>query len=144
MSLPHLPSVGRLTSGAVVLTGWAAEDDDSGPSEHVWAGRAGTRLKRTAVGGVVLLALLNAADAVTTHLVLAATPVGATEANPLAQILISGGTPRLLLTKMAIIALLGMSILRRRPRLGITVGVWLTCGLYVAAVLSNILILRML
>lgn len=113
-------------------------------SGYLWVGEAGTRIKRTAIAGIVALAFLNAADAVTTHLVLNATPAGAKEANPLAQILISGGTPRLLLTKMAIIALLGTSILRRRPRLGITVGVWLACGLYVAAVLSNILILRML
>lgn len=111
---------------------------------YIWAGPAGSRLKRTAVAGVVVLAVLNAVDAVTTHLVLNATPAGATEANPLAQLLISGGTPRLLPTKMAIIALLGVSVLRHRPRLGITIGMWLACGLYLAAVISNILILRML
>lgn len=144
MSLPHVPRARGTTGGRVVPRELATNANGPGLSAYIWEGSAGIRLKRTAVGGIVLLALLNAADAVTTKLVLGATPSGATEANPLAQLLLSGGTPRLLLTKMAIIALLGMSILRHRPRLGITIGVWLACGLYVAAVLSNILILRML
>lgn len=143
-----MTSYRRLASAGIphngVGTGLAPGNNDASLSAYIWGGPAGARLKGAAIAGIIALAFLNAADAVTTHLVLNATPAGAKEANPLAQILISGGTPRLLLTKMAIIALLGMSILRRRPRLGITLGVWLACGLYVAAVLSNILILRML
>lgn len=113
-------------------------------STYLWGGPAGVRLKLVALAGIVILAVLNAADAVSTNVVLRALPAGAKEANPLANVLLAGGTPRLLLAKMLIIALLGVSILRHRPRLGITIGVWLACGLYVSAVLSNILILRMI
>lgn len=120
--------------------------DDAGAassgSRYLWGGPAGVRLKHTAVIGIVILAVLNAADAVTTNLVLRSLPAGATEANPLANVLLAGGTPRLLLAKMVIIALLGISILRHRPRLGITIGVWLVCGFYMTAVVSNVLILR--
>lgn len=130
--------------GGVVSSGSSVNVAGVPGSSYLWGGLAGVRLKQVAMAGIVILALLNAADAVTTNLVLRGLPAGATEANPLANVLLAGGTPRLLLAKMVIIALLGMSILRRRPRLGITIGVWLACGLYVTAVLSNILILRML
>ena len=50
----------------------------------------------------------------------------------------------LLAVKMAVIALLGVAVLRDRPKLGLLVGTWLASGLYLAAVVSNVLILRML
>jgi hypothetical protein len=115
----------------------------SSSSSYLWGGPAGIRLKHAALAGIVILAVLNAADAVTTNLVLRSLPVGTKEANPLANVLLAGGTPRLLLTKMIIIALLGTSIIRHRPRLGITIGVWLVCGFYLTAVVSNVLILRL-
>ena len=43
----------------------------------------GRRVRRLTLVGVVALAALNAADAVTTHLVLAHASAGAVEANPL-------------------------------------------------------------
>lgn len=102
----------------------------------------GRRVKALAVVGIALLALLQGADTVTTRLVLQHTPAGAVEANPLAGLLLASGN--LLVVKLAIVALLGMAVLKDRPKLGLTVGIWLACGLYVAAVLSNILVLRML
>lgn len=98
-------------------------------------------IKRFTVVGVVLLAVLNAADAVTTKLILAKVPVGAQEANPIAQLLLSGR--RLLFVKLAIVALLGMAVLRDRPRLGLLIGVSVVVGFYATAVVSNVLILRM-
>ncbi len=102
----------------------------------------GRRVRQLTLVGVVALAVLNAADAVTTHLVLAHASAGAVEANPLAKVLIADGS--LLAVKMAVIALLGVAVLRDRPKLGLLVGTWLASGLYLAAVVSNVLILRML
>lgn len=130
-----------------MFSGGATQLADNGAAQsgrsYLWGGPGGVRLKRVALIGIVILAVLNAADAVTTDLVLRSLPAGTTEANPLANVLLAGGTPRLLLTKLVIIALLGTSILRHRPRLGITIGVWLVCGFYLTAVVSNALILRM-
>lgn len=102
----------------------------------------GRRVRQLTVAGVVALAVLNAADTVTTHLVLAHASAGAVEANPLAKVLLANGS--LLAVKMTVIAILGVAVLRDRPKLGLLAGSWLTAGLYLAAVLSNVLILRML
>ena len=99
------------------------------------------KIKRFTVVGVVLLAVLNAADAVTTKLILTKVPAGAREANPIAELLLSGR--RLLFVKLAIVALLGMAVLRDRPRLGLLIGVSVVVGFYATAVVSNVLILRM-
>ncbi len=99
------------------------------------------RIKHLTIVGVVALALLNAADAVTTHLFLLHAPAGGLEANPLAGLLLASGS--LLLVKMAIVAALGIAVLWDRPRLGLLVGTWTVSGLYLAAVISNILLLRM-
>lgn len=104
--------------------------------------RLEVRIKRFSVVGVVLLALLNAADAVTTKLLLQHVPAGsAHEANPLAGLFLGGQD--LLMVKLAIVALLGMAVLRDRPRLGLLIGVSVVTGFYLTAVLSNLLILRM-
>ena len=98
-------------------------------------------IRRIAVAAVIILAFLNAADTVTTKLLLEHAPAGAIEANPLAGLLLANGS--LLLVKFAIIAALGVAVLWDRPRLGLTVGLSGACGLYFAAVTSNILLLRM-
>lgn len=110
--------------------------------EHKWSADIGHRVKVLTFVGVLALAVLNLGDAYTTHLLLQHTPAGAREANPLAGVLISNGS--LLYVKMAIVALLGVATVRDRPRLGLLIGMWLATGLYVAAVLSNLLLLRML
>ena len=46
--------------------------------------------------------------------------------------------------KLSIVALLGIAAARDRPKLGFMIGAWFVAGLYAAAVLSNLLILRML
>jgi len=99
------------------------------------------RVRQLTVVGVLVLALLNGADAVTTRLLLLHAPAGAIEANPLAGVLLAGGA--LLYVKLAIVAALGVAALRDRPRLGLLIATWLVGGLYTAAVLSNILLLRM-
>jgi hypothetical protein len=101
----------------------------------------GRNVRRLAIVGVVLLALLNSADVVTTRLLLTHAAAGAVEANPVAKALLASGS--LLWVKLGIIALLGIAALRDRPKLGLLVGIWFTAGLYGAAVLSNILLLRM-
>lgn len=110
--------------------------------EQKWTAGIGYRVKVLTFVGVLALAVLNLGDAYTTHLVLQHTPAGAREANPLAGVLIASGS--LLYVKMAIVLLLGVATIRDRPRLGLLIGMWLATGLYVAAVLSNVLLLRML
>lgn len=102
----------------------------------------GRRVRQLTVVGIVALAVLNGADTVTTRWLLTHAPAGAVEANPLAKILLASGS--LLAVKLAVIAALGVAVLRDRPKLGLLAGTWLASGLYLAAVLSNILILRML
>jgi len=104
-------------------------------------GVQGRNVRRLAIVGVVLLAFLNSADVVTTRLLLTHAAAGAVEANPVAKALLASGS--LLWVKLAIIAALGIAALRDRPKLGLLVGIWFTAGLYGAAVLSNILLLRM-
>lgn len=101
----------------------------------------GRRVRQLTVLAVVALAVLNATDTVTTHWLLSHAPAGAVEANPLAKVLLANGS--LLAVKMVLIAALGVAVLRDRPKLGLLAGTWLACGLYLAAVLSNVLILRM-
>lgn len=110
--------------------------------QQQWTTNIGHRVKVLTLMAVLALAVLNIGDAYTTHLVLQHTPAGAREANPLAGVLISNGS--LLYVKMAIVALLGVATVRDRPRLGLLIGMWTATGLYMAAVLSNILLLRML
>lgn len=110
--------------------------------ERRWTENIGHRVKVLTFVGVLALAVLNIADAITTHMVLQHTPAGAREANPLAGVLIANGS--LLYVKMAIVVLLGVATLKDRPRLGLLGGTWGVAGIYGAAVLSNILVLRML
>lgn len=133
-------AAGPVTGPTVVTGRWW--DRHRHFDEQRWTENIGHRVKVLTFVGVVALALLNAADAWSTHLVLQHTPAGAREANPLAGALIASGS--LLYVKMAIVALLGVATLRDRPRLGLLVGMWTATGLYVAAVISNILLLRML
>jgi len=100
------------------------------------------RIRQMTVAGIIVLAVLNGADAVMTRVLLNHTAKGVVEVNPLAGVLVADGT--LLYVKLAIVATLGVAALWDRPRLGFLIGVWLVVGLYSAAVLSNTLLLRAL
>ncbi|HZU73205.1 MAG TPA: DUF5658 family protein [Acidimicrobiales bacterium] len=86
----------------------------------------------------MLLTALNAADYVTTRMLLARS---GSEANPLAGALLGDG--RLLWVKMGLLALFGIMVLGLRARLGILALAWFAAGLYATAVLSNVLLLRL-
>ena len=63
------------------------------------------------------------------------------EANPLAGVLLGHG--QLLWLKLALVTLFGLAALTIRPRLGVLLVACFAVGLYSAAVLSNLLILRL-
>jgi hypothetical protein len=65
---------------------------------------------------------------------------GAVEANPLSSVLLASAS--LLWVKLAILGVLGVTVIRHRPRLGVMAVVFVTLGMYATAVLSNVLILN--
>jgi hypothetical protein len=100
-----------------------------------------TRVRQLTLAAFVVLAALNVADVLTTRMVLAHHV--ASEANPLAGALLGNGT--ILWVKLFCVLALALSTLKRsRPRVGMLLGAWVAVGLYAAAVLSNVLILRLL
>lgn len=121
---------------------WPAEDDTAVPAtgRGEWA-LSRDRIRQLTLAAFVVLAVLNVTDVVTTHMVLAHRE--ATEANPLAAVLLGNGT--ILWAKMFCVLALALSTFKRsRPRVGMLLGSWMAVGLYAAAVLSNLLILRVL
>ena len=108
--------------------------------------RSDTALDRSGVrqltlSAFVILAVLNVADVLTTRMVLA--HQAASEANPLAAVLLGNGT--IMWVKLFCVLALALSTIRRsRPRIGMLLGAWTGVGVYAAAVLSNVLILRLL
>ncbi len=96
------------------------------------------RLRLITLGGVGALIVLNGADVVTTHLLLTH---GAQEANPLSAVLLASAS--LLWVKLAILGALGVMVIKHRPRFGVMAAVFVTLGMYATAVLSNLLVLRL-
>jgi hypothetical protein len=96
------------------------------------------RLRVITLIGVGALIVLNGADVVTTHLLLVH---GAQEANPLSSVLPASAS--LLWVKLAILGALGVMVIRHRPRFGVMAAVFVTLGMYATAVLSNLLVLRL-
>jgi len=96
-----------------------------------------SRLRLVTLLGIGGLVVLNGADVVTTHLLLAH---GAVEANPLSSVLLASAS--LLWVKLAILGALGVMVIRHRPRFGVMAVVFVTLGMYATAVLSNLLILN--
>ena len=88
-----------------------------------------------AVGSLVVL---NGADVITTHMVMAHRGV---EANPLSSLLITSAS--LLWVKLALLFLLGAKVLNSRPRLGVMAATCFAAGIYATAVLSNVLVLHL-
>ncbi len=96
------------------------------------------RLRLVTLVGVGGLIVLNGADVVTTHLLLAH---GAVEANPLSSVLLASAS--LLWVKLVILGALGVMVIRHIPRFGVIAVVFVTLGMYATAVLSNLLILNL-
>lgn len=83
------------------------------------------------------LVVLNGADVVTTRVLIAHRAV---EANPLSSLLLASQS--LLWVKLAILGLFGWKVLGSRPRLGVMVAACFAAGIYATAVISNLLVLR--
>jgi len=96
-----------------------------------------SRLRLITLLGIGGLIVLNGADVVTTHLLLAH---GAVEANPLSSVLLASAS--LLWVKLAVLGALGVMVIRHRPRFGVMALVFVTLGMYATGVLSNLLLLR--
>jgi len=105
-----------------------------------WSPVPRRHVRSLTLAAIATLAVLNGADVVSTHLLLLHHV--AMEANPLAGVLLGHGS--LLWAKLIAVGALGVSVLHRAPRMGVMVGAWIAVGMYAAAVLSNVLILRLL
>lgn len=101
-------------------------------------GRIAVRVRRVTLGAVVALVFLNAADVVTTRMLLAHSAV---EANPLSALLLASQS--LLWAKLLLLALLGVKVIRSRPRLGVMAIASFAAGIYATAVISNLLVLHL-
>ena len=97
-----------------------------------------TRIRTLILTAIVLIAIFNGADVVTTHFVLAHKGV---EVNPLSSVLLSNNA--LLWVKLTLVGLAALLALRLRPTIGLLVVSWFVAGAYATAVLSNALILRL-
>jgi hypothetical protein len=96
------------------------------------------RVRAVTLAALVVLAFLNGADVVTTHLLLGHRGV---EANPLSSLLLASQS--LLWVKLGILGLLGLKVLNSRPRLGVMGVACFAAGIYATAVLSNLLVLHL-
>ena len=101
-------------------------------------GAVGERVRTVTLFAIGLLALLNGADVVTTHLLLAHRGV---EANPLSAFLLSSQS--LLWVKLGILAVLGLKVVYSRPRLAVMGATCFAAGIYATAVISNLLVLHL-
>ena len=130
------------------MTGTVAPRLDNSP---LGAANTGERAGRSQISGafaarvrmVTLLAVgalvvLNGADVITTHMVMAHRGV---ETNPLSSLLITSAS--LLWVKLALLFLLGAKVLNSRPRLGVMAATCFAAGIYATAVLSNLLVLHL-
>lgn len=145
----HLEAVvdkGFCTSGGLELTGTLAPRlDGSNPgttgqrASRSWlSGSVATRVHWVTLVAVGALAVLNGADVVTTHMLLAHRAV---EANPLSSILLASQS--LLWVKLALLTLLGFKVINGRPRLGVMGAACFATGIYATAVLSNLLVIHL-
>jgi uncharacterized protein DUF5658 len=100
--------------------------------------RRAYHLRASTAVAVAVIALLNLADILTTHAVLAHT--GAVESNPLASALLSGG--RVGLIKGIVLLGLIIRIPRRVPTVAFNAVMWFVAGFYFLTVVSNLLVLQ--
>lgn len=90
------------------------------------------------MAAIGVLVVLNGADVVTTHMLMAHHGM---EANPLSSLLLASQS--LLWVKLGILAMLGLKVVRSRPRLGVMGAACFAAGIYATAVLSNLLVLHL-
>jgi hypothetical protein len=102
------------------------------------SGAVAARVRMVTLLAIGALAVLNGADVVTTHMLLAHRAV---EANPLSSILLASSS--LLWVKLALLFVLGTKVLNSRPRLGVMGATCFAAGIYATAVLSNLLVLHL-
>jgi len=102
------------------------------------SGRRADRLVGSMAVGVAAIALLNLADILTTRAVLAHS--GATESNPLAASLLTGG--RVGLLKAGVLLALILRIRRQRPTVAFQAVLWFVAGFYFLTVVNNLVVLQ--
>lgn len=102
------------------------------------SGVVAARVRLVTLVAIAALVVLNGADVVTTHMLLAHRGV---EANPLSSLLLASSS--LLWVKLALLLLLGAKVLNSRPRLGVMGAACFAAGIYATAVLSNLLVLHL-
>lgn len=102
------------------------------------SGVVGDRVRVVTMLALAALVLLNGADVVTTHMLLAHRAV---EANPLSSLLLASQS--LLWVKLGILAVLGLKVVSSRPRIGIMAAACFAAGIYATAVISNLLVLHL-
>ena len=102
------------------------------------SGAVAARARTVTLIAIGALVVLNGADVVTTHLLLAHRAV---EANPLSSLLLASQS--LLWVKLALLFALGVKVLNSRPRLGVMGATCFAAGIYATAVLSNLLVLHL-
>lgn len=102
------------------------------------SGDVGERVRLVTLIAIGALAVLNGADVVTTHMLLAHRAV---EANPLSSLLLASRA--LLWFKLGVLALLGLKVVYSRPRLGVMGVACFAAGIYATAVISNLLVLHL-
>jgi hypothetical protein len=108
----------------------------SRPMTPATAGGIDVRLhRRWRIGGVLVLAVLNVLDLVTTYAFL---DRGVPEGNPIADHLLQTGSAGWV--KGALLLALGLAVLRRTPRLSSTCLLWLVNGVYLTVVVVNAMI----
>lgn len=110
----------------------------SGGGRSRLSGAVAARVRLVTLVAIATLAVLNGADVVTTHMLLAHRGV---EANPLSSLLLASSS--LLWVKLALLLLLGTKVLNSRPRLGVMGAACFAAGIYATAVLSNLLVLHL-
>ena len=129
-----------MTSTAVTQRGnvaLVAPDSEHGVGRLRLSGVVGDRVRQVTLLAIGALAILNGADVITTHILLAHRAV---EANPLSSFLLASQS--LLWVKLAVLAVLGLRVINSKPRLGVMAATCFAAGIYATAVLSNLLVLN--
>jgi len=98
--------------------------------------RAATR--RAALGGLVVLLVLNVVDVILTSRFLAA---GVAEGNPLMAPVVERSWLAMA-TKVAVLGALGWRLLTRKVPIGVLCGVWTVVGVYAAVAYVNWMVLQ--
>lgn len=83
-------------------------------------------------GGVILLAILNALDLITTRMFM---DKGVPEGNPIAAELLEAGMAGPV--KFGMLAALAYLVWTKPPRISTTCFIWMVCGIYAAVVAVN-------